>query len=288
MSDKNKHGLGRGLDALFGDDFDDLDIKTLTENHGSDIKEVEISKLVPCPFQPRQIFDEESLNDLTQSIKEKGILQPLLVRKKADKYEIIAGERRWRAAQNAGVKNVPIIEKNLNDAEAFEVALIENIIRQNLTPIEEANGFEKLVKEYHYTHENLSKSVGKSRSYITNSIRLLSLPKSIQNYVNEGKLSASHARTLVGLQNAESLALKIMNRDLNVRQTEDLINRLKNGKTKTEKKIKNADIINIERSLEKIYNVKTQIVLNDKGRGRIVLKYNSFSELENLLNKLEK
>ncbi|MBR2299974.1 MAG: ParB/RepB/Spo0J family partition protein [Alphaproteobacteria bacterium] len=231
MTDK-KHGLGRGLDALFGEEPETLDFNKLMGDVAtpSGIETADIQTLVPCPYQPRKNFDEESLNDLVLSVKEKGILQPLLVRKKNGKFEIIAGERRFRAAQQAGLKEVPIIEKNLSDAEAFEVSLIENIIRQNLNPIEEAEGFEKLIKEYHYTHDTLSKSIGKSRSYISNALRLLGLPNTVQKMLGEGKLSTGHARTLVGLQNAEDLAQKIISKDLSVRQTEDLILRIKEGK----------------------------------------------------------
>ncbi|MBR6409700.1 MAG: ParB/RepB/Spo0J family partition protein [Alphaproteobacteria bacterium] len=288
MSDK-KHGLGRGLDALFGEEPQELDVnKLVNETVGSGIETIDIEKIKPCPYQPRKNFDKESLNDLTQSIKEKGILQPLLVRKKENMYEIVAGERRYRAALNAGLKAVPVIEKNLNDSEAFEVSLIENIIRENLNPIEEANGFDKLVKEYHYTHDTLSKSIGKSRSYISNALRLLNLPKNVQNLVGDGKLSAGHARTLVGLQNAEDLAQKIIVKDLNVRQTEDLILKLKQGKKPKKEKFKPADLQKIEEDLARRYAVKTEVSYNPKGKGKIVLKYNSFSELENLLNKLER
>lgn len=289
MTDK-KHGLGRGLDALFGEEPETLDFNKLMGDVAtpSGIETADIQTLVPCPYQPRKNFDEESLNDLVLSVKEKGILQPLLVRKKNGKFEIIAGERRFRAAQQAGLKEVPIIEKNLSDAEAFEVSLIENIIRQNLNPIEEAEGFEKLIKEYHYTHDTLSKSIGKSRSYISNALRLLGLPNTVQKMLGEGKLSTGHARTLVGLQNAEDLAQKIISKDLSVRQTEDLILRIKEGKKPKKEKIKPENIAEMERNLERKLDVKTEISFNPKGKGRIVLKYNNFNELENLLNKLEK
>ena len=287
---EQKHGLGKGLDALFGEEPADFDLNKLvgeTDSTGG-VETVDIEKIKPCPYQPRKNFDEESLTELVQSVQQKRILQPLLVRKKDDRFEIIAGERRYRAAAQAGLKQVPVIVKDLSDKEAFEVSLIENIVRQNLNPIEEANGFEKLIGEYQYTHETLSKSVGKSRSYISNTVRLLGLPKSVQNLVSDGKLSAGHARNLVGLQNAEEIALKIISKDLSVRQTEDLISKLKEGKKVQKAKIKPEDVQKIEESLSKRLQVKTEVSYNTKGKGKIVLKYNSFFELENLLNKLEK
>jgi len=287
MTDK-KHGLGRGLDALFGEEPETLDFNKLVGETTGGIETVDILKITPCPYQPRKNFDEESLNDLTQSIKEKGILQPLLVRKKNGKFEIVAGERRYRAALKADLKEVPIIEKDLSDAEAFEVSLIENIIRQNLNPIEEANGFKKLMGEYQYTQDALSKSVGKSRSYIANALRLLSLPTNVQTMLGAGDLSIGHARTLIGLQNAEDLAQKIISKDLSVRQTEDLISKIKESKKPKKTKIKPEDVQKIENDLAQRLGVKTEVSYNTKGRGKIVLKYNSFSELENLLNKLEK
>ncbi len=289
MTDK-KHGLGRGLDALFGEEPQELDFNKLVSDGSASggIEMIDIEKIKPCPYQPRKNFDKESLNDLIQSVKEKGILQPLLVRKKDKQFEIVAGERRYRAALSAGLKQVPVIVKDLSDAEAFEVSLIENIIRQNLNPIEEAAGFEKLVKEYHYTHDTLSKSIGKSRSYITNSLRLLNLPDLVKSLIGEGKLSAGHARTLVGVQDAENLAQKIISKDLSVRQTEDLIFKLKEGKKPKKTKFKPADLKEIEDSLSARYAVKTEVSYNTKGKGKIVLKYNSFAELEDLLNKLER
>jgi len=287
MENKTKHGLGRGLDALFGDDFEEFDIKKLTDDEKNSVKEIALSKIEPCPIQPRQTFDEQSLDELTQSVKEKGVLQPLLVRPKNGKFEIVAGERRFRAALAAGLQSVPVIEKDLSDAEAFEVALIENIIRQNLTPIEEASGFEKMINQYQYTHDALSKSVGRSRSYISNALRLLELPQSVQDMVTQGKISASHARTLVGLKDAENLALHIISKDLNVRQTENLVKRAKEHTWPKKPKKENKAITEIEQNLEKIYGVKTRMIFSPTGRGRIILTYTNYTELENLLFKLE-
>ncbi|MBO4294836.1 MAG: ParB/RepB/Spo0J family partition protein [Alphaproteobacteria bacterium] len=287
-----KHGLGRGLDALFGDDSQEFDlVKFVEDTPDSNSKGVEymsVESIMPCEYQPRKTFNDESLKDLTESIRQKGVLQPILVRKKGGAYEIIAGERRFRAAIDAGLNTVPVIRKDLSDAEAFEVALIENMMRENLSPIEEAKGFQKLTQEYQYTHEKLSQSVGKSRSYITNAIRLLDLPMDVQTLVNDKKISAGHARALIGCENAEELAQKVIEKDLSVRQTEDLISRLKNGKKDKTPILKDDDVVRLEQELEVRLNVKTEVSFNQKGKGKIVLKYNNFKELEDLLNKLEK
>ena len=203
-------------------------------------------------------------------------------------FEIVAGERRFRAAIDAGLESVPVIEKDLSDAEAFEVALIENMMRENLSPIEEAKGFQKLIQEYQYTHDALSKSVGKSRSYITNMTRLLNLPLEVQTLINDKKISAGHARALIGLDNAEEIAQKIITKDLSVRQTEDLISRLKSGKKEKIPPVQSSDVLRIEKELEERLAVKTKVSFNKKGKGKIVLQYNNFKELEDLLNKLEK
>lgn len=287
---EQEHGLGRGLSELFGDDEKDFDlVKFVDDIPGqSGIEYLNIESIVPCAYQPRKSFDDESLKELTQSIKEKGVLQPILVRKKGDTFEIVAGERRFRAAIDAGLSAVPVIKKELSDAEAFEVALIENMMRENLSPIEEAKGFQKLIQEYQYTHEDLSKSVGKSRSYITNMTRLLNLPLEVQSLINDKKISAGHARALVGLENAEEIAQKIITKDLNVRQTEDLISKLKSGKKEKTPSVQSSDVLRIEQELKNKLAVETEVRFNKKGKGKIVLKYNNFKELEDLLNKLEK
>ncbi len=285
-----KHGLGRGLDALFGDESEAFDLNKFVsegENQGG-IEKLDISQIMPCPYQPRKSFEEESLKDLTQSIKEKGILQPILVRPKGGAFEIVAGERRYRAAMEAGLDEVPVIKKSLSDAEAFEIALIENIMREDLSPIEEAKGFEKLIKEYHLTHEDISKSVGKSRSYISNTMRLLDLPLKVQHMVSDKKISTGHARALIGLQNAEELADKIVLKELSVRQTEDLISHIKEGKKPKSRVITNEKQNELGIELGRVLGVKTEIYFAQNGRGRIVLKFKNYDELENLLNRLEK
>lgn len=287
---EQKHGLGRGLDALFGDENEAFDLNKFVQSaeKEGDVESLDIQKIVPCAYQPRQTFDEESLKELAESIRQKGILQPILVRQKSDAhFEIVAGERRYRAAIEAGLDKIPVIKKDLSDAEAFEIALIENMMRENLNPIEEAKGFEKLVNEYHITHDNLAKSIGKSRSYITNTLRLLMLPLSVQNMVSDKKISTGHARALVGLQNAEDMAQKIVSKDLSVRQTEDLICRSKERKKGKYRPVKNPNEKELELQLGHVLGVETEIHFSDAGKGKIVLKFNNFDELENLLNKLE-
>ncbi len=283
---EQKHGLGRGLDALFGDDSEtfNLDNLVLSENNQT----LPVEKIKVCTSQPRQDFNEEGLEELAQSISQKGILEPILVRPKGDFFEIVAGERRYRAALKANLKEVPVIQKELSDCEAFEISMIENLMRKNLNPIEEANGFHTLTEEFSLTHENISKSIGKSRSYITNSLRLLELPKSVQDYVSQGKLTIGHVRPLIGLENAEEIALQIIAKNLSVRQTEDLINTIKNGKKEKKVFTPSDDVLKLQEELTRRYNVKTQISFNKKGKGKIVLSYNNFVELEELLAKLER
>ena len=196
MSVNKKHGLGRGLEALLGDDDLNFSLDNINTGDSSDtgIKMVSIDNLYPSRYQPRKEFNQEALDALVCSIKEKGVLQPLLVRKHGDKYEIIAGERRWRASKIANIKEVPVIEKDLSNQEVLEVALIENLLREDLSIIEEAEGYSRLITEFSHTHEALSQIIGKSRSYITNTLRLLTLPITVQEYVKNGSLSAGHAK----------------------------------------------------------------------------------------------
>lgn len=293
MAAQNKHGLGRGLEALFGDDdFDlNLDLNTSGISVKSGVQDIPVSKLTAGKYQPRQNFDNEALEALAESVKEKGVLQPILVRKLATGYEIIAGERRFRAAQKAGLTKVPVIIKEMDDNEVLEVALIENIVRQDLTAIEEALGFEQLMQQFSYTQEKLSKVVGKSRSYIANSLRLLSLPQDVQDLVNNGKLTSGHARTLVGNENASSIANQIISEGLNVRQAENLASALKQeaplNTIKKEKKVKDVELQTIEKDLTQKIGLKVQINAGKNGKGKIILNYNDISQLENIINKLE-
>lgn len=292
MSINKKHGLGRGLEALLGEDdlaFSLDDIKT--ENIvGTGIKMVDIDSLTPSPYQPRKNFNPEALNALVNSIKEKGVLQPLLVRKTDNKYEIIAGERRWRAAKEAGIKEVPVIEKSFDNQETLEVALIENLLRENLSVIEEAEGFNRLITEFSHTHDALSQIIGKSRSYITNTLRLLTLPATVQEMIKNNVLTAGHARTLVGMENAEELAQKIITKNLTVRQTEDMINKIKNHELNQINRAikKDPNIKEIEKNVSKILGLKVKINSAKDNTGKITIAYNNPSELNSILEKLEK
>lgn len=299
-TNNKKFGLGRGLEALLGDedinlnlDDETTDVSSFVENtvFKSEKNEIKISDIVPCSFQPRTEFDRDALESLAQSIKEKGVLQPLLVRKKDDKYEIIAGERRWRAAQLAGLEKVPAIVKNLSDSETLEIALIENLQRENLSAIEEAEGLNRLMSEYEYTQETIGKVIGKSRSYIANTLRLLSLPEEIKQLVKENKLSAGHARALIGCENSVELANKIVKEGLSVREAETLAANAKGFNVKNiapkEPKPVDRDLEKIMADLEEKLKLKVKINAGKKGKGSITLHYNTPAELSSLLDILE-
>lgn len=299
-TNNKKFGLGRGLEALLGDeeinlnlDDETTDVSSFVENtvFKSEKNEIKISDIVQCSFQPRTEFDRDALESLAQSIKEKGVLQPLLVRKKNDKYEIIAGERRWRAAQLAGLEKVPAIVKDLSDSETLEIALIENLQRENLSAIEEAEGLNRLMNEYEYTQEVIGKVIGKSRSYIANTLRLLGLPEEIKQLVKENKLSAGHARALIGCENAIELANKIVKEGLSVREAETLAANakgfsVKNIATKEPKPV-DRDLEKIMADLEEKLKLKVKINAGKKGKGSITLHYNTPAELSSLLDILE-
>ena len=276
-----RKSLGRGLGALLGDDV-------LEENNNTQSDDsINIEDIVVSKYQPRTEFDKEALEALALSIKEKGVLQPLLVRKVDNKYEIIAGERRWRAAKQAGLKKVPVIIKKLNDKEVLEAALVENILRENLSAIEEAEGFQRLIDEFSHTQEALSQIVCKSRSHIANTLRLLSLPKDVQDLVKNGNISAGHARALVGIDNAYDIAQKIIAKNLSVRQVEDIIAKQKENKPNKAKSIKNNDILDIEQNLNKNLGFRIKITPNKQGGGKIVLQYSSVAELDMIIDTLE-
>ena len=292
MSANKKHGLGRGLEALLGDD--DLSFNLDSINTGDTIekgvKNVNINDLSPSKYQPRKEFNQEALDALVNSIKEKGVLQPLLVRKNGDKYEIIAGERRWRASTIAGLTEVPVIEKELNNQEVLEVALIENLLREDLSAIEEAEGYNRLITEFSHTHEALSQVIGKSRSYITNTLRLLNLPLTVQEMIKNNTLTAGHARVLIGLENAEEIAQKIVSKGLTVRQTEEYVNNLKNGAlNKISKAIrKNQSIKELEKGLTRTIGLNVKINAKDEDKGKVTIEYKTTSELNSILELLEK
>lgn len=276
--------LGKGLSFLMGEDY--LGQNT-PEGNKEKIQTVSINLLKPGRFQPRRVFDENALDDLVKSIQKKGVLQPLLVRPQPlGEYEIIAGERRYRASQKAGLQQVPVIIKDFNDKDALEVALIENLQRENLNPLEEAEAYIRLLKEYQYTQETLAEVLGKSRSYIANMMRLVELPEKIKELLESKQLTAGHARALLGVKKAENLALEVINKGLTVRETEKLADKNKNP---TQKRIKmqekDEDIRSLEGDLSHKLGMKVQIKWNGK-KGTLSLKYNSVEQLQKVLEKL--
>ena len=300
MSSKSerKKGLGRGLSSFLDvDGFDDIVERKKDEDEGKSSSNnssyLPIEHLVPNLNQPRKDFPTDELNSLASSIEETGIIQPILVRKNNDIYEIVAGERRWRAAQIAKIHEVPVLIKELTDEEVVKISIIENIQRVDLNPIEEANSYKQLMQDFGYTQEKVSASLGKSRSYIANSLRLLSLPESIIIFLNEGKLTSGHARALVGVKNSEFLARKIIKESLSVRDIENIV---KKGTYKSNDTIKkdtsfkkDVDTINLEQDLKLALGLKTSIDHNENsGGGRIVIKYKDLEQLDIFCSKIMK
>ena len=285
--------LGRGLSALLGEKPGDL--KGHNNDSGKDTADlgfsmVPIEFLVPSLLQPRKSFAQEELESLANSIKERGILQPILVRKSGERggeFEIIAGERRWRGAQLAGIHEVPVIIKHLRDEEVLQVALIENIQRADLNALEEALGYRQLIDEFEHTQESLSRILGKSRSHIANFLRLLTLPNSIKNYLKDGKITAGHARTLVGVENATDIANKIIGDQLNVRQAEGLVKSQKKPPPKTTdpQYHKDSDTLALERSLSDSLGLSVVIGFDGRG-GRVTIKYDSLDQLDDIIGRL--
>lgn len=273
-----KRGLGRGLNALISTMED-------TQNDKSGVLMLKINDVEPREGQPRKHFDDEKLTQLAESIKQHGIIQPIIVKKEDDMYKIIAGERRWRAAKIAGVKTIPAIEKNISSKEVMEIALIENLQREDLNPIEEAEAYDKLIKEYEMTQEALSNILGKSRPAITNSLRLLMLPEKIKKYVVSGDISSGHARTILGIDNEElrvSLAEEIMKNGLSVRATEELVRKVAMPKKKASIREVDNNILELENKLKEALKTKVKLFANKK-RGKITIEYYSNEELERLL-----
>ncbi len=280
----SKKGLGRGLSSLMGDT---KDISTQTETSNQETK-ISIANLKPSPSQPRRLFDKNSINELAESIKSKGLVQPILVRpspKEPGIYEIIAGERRWRAAQIAQLHEVPAVIRKLDDVEALEIAIIENVQRSDLSPIEEAAGYKRLIKNHGHTQEALSEIVGKSRSHIANIIRLLSLPQSIQDMISEGKISSGHARAIMNSAFPEQLAEKIVNENLSVRAAEELVKQKKPGVKKI--KLKDPDTVDLENNLTAKLGLNVSIDHKGKKGGSIKIEYKSLDQLELVTSKLK-
>jgi len=287
---KNK-GLGRGLSALLDStDKEYANIRT-ADNMGD--RNLPIEFLVPNPYQPRFYFNKDKSADLITSIRDRGILQPLLVRQRGDRdeYEIIAGERRWRAAQVAGLHEVPVLIREMTDSEALEIALIENIQRHDLSPVEEAMGYRRLMDEFHHTQEQLGHIVGKSRSHIANLLRLLVLPEKVRQLVVEGKLSMGHARALITAEDAETLAVKIIREGLSVRQTELLVKkgRVKprsKSSTKSSSQAKDADTIALENDLSRTLGLTVIIDFKGNERGELRVQYKSLEQLDDICRRL--
>jgi ParB family chromosome partitioning protein len=286
-----KKGLGKGLAALIGDldeKSNDQGTKINTEV-ANDQTNVPIEFLVPNRDQPRKNFSETSLDELSQSIKQKGILLPILVRPLSDKeFQIIAGERRWRAAQKAGLNEVPVIIKNFNEVEVLEIGLIENMQRENLSAIEEALGFEKLQKEYNYTQENLSKILSKSRAYVANALRLLSLPHKVQQLVQNGDLSSGHARDLIVLADPLPVAKFAIKKGMSVRQLESYVSYLKKDKKSKQASVsqKSPDTLMLEKKLTDNLGLSVQIDEGKGEKGEIKIKYLSYDQLNFICDKL--
>jgi ParB family chromosome partitioning protein len=284
-----KKGLGKGLAALIGEAEDpNLSKSEIKEINESKSNEIPIEFLFPNKNQPRKIFDQEKINELSQSIKQKGLILPILVKKIDEKnYQIIAGERRWRASQKAGLHNVPVIIKNLDDKEILEIALIENMQREDLNPIEEAEGITRLQEEYQYTQEELAKILGKSRPQISNTIRLLKLPHKVQEFVQNKSLSAGHARTLVGVEQAYSIAQIAIKKDMNVRQLETYIAYIKNKKNKKRgNKLKDPNILSLENEITQMLGLSTKIEQRGNEKGKLEIFYNNLEQFNDLLKKL--
>ena len=271
---KIKKGLGRGLSSLIGE----TKVEQTT-------KKLSISELYPNKFQPRKIFDEDNLNDLEKSIKERGIIQPIIVRKsdESTKYEIIAGERRWLAAQKAGLHEVPVVVTEADDLKSLEFAIVENVQRTDLNPLEEAQGYQRLINDFSYDQEKVSKFIGKSRSYITNCLRILTLPKDVLNLIESKKLSAGHAKILVGLSNASFVAQKIIEKKLSVRQSENFVKIFKN-KSFTKKSQSDANIKNLENSIIEKIGLNVTIKNNRKNKGTITFSYTDINQLNKLID----
>ena len=279
MDSRFKKGLGRGLSSLLGEN---TDIKNETSK-------VAIKDIVRNKFQPRKNFSKENLDELTNSIKEQGIIQPIVVRpdnSEEGKFEIIAGERRWLASQNAGLHEVPVVILKADDEKSLEIAIIENVQRQNLNPIEESRGYKRLIDEFNYDQEKLSKFIGKSRSYITNSLRLLSLPEEVLLMLEKGNLTSGHARALIGVHDAIRIAKKIVENQLSVRQTESLTRKYKNQKLKLIHK-KDSNILDLQKLLEEKTGLNISITNKKNNSGSISFDYNDLEQLDRIIKSIK-
>jgi ParB family chromosome partitioning protein len=287
MPKKQRAALGQGLEALIP--LDGFLEGKVTER---DIIQLAVDRLIPSPYQPRRLFDEDSLADLSLSIKEKGVIQPLIVRPAADnRYEIVAGERRWRAAQMAGYSKVPAIVRNMSDSESLEIALIENLQRENLNPLDTAEAYETLIKKFSYTHEVLAQRIGKDRTSITNHLRLLKLPDPIKQEVRQDRLSMGHARTLLAVEHLPtqlSLSQRTIKRKLSVRELERIVQNFKAKQhgPESQPKTKDPNLKYLEAKLSHHFATKVTVRKNSSGSGRLELHFHSQEELDRLLEAI--
>ena len=289
MVDDSRSRLGRGLAALMGDVVNETKpAETARQHH----RRVPIEYLKPNPRNPRRSFKDEDLDELAASIKERGIIQPVLVRSVAgtkDAYEIIAGERRWRAAQRAGLHDIPIVPLEATDSEALELAIIENVQRTDLNALEEAGGYERLVSEFAHSHEDIGRMVGKSRSHVSNTLRLLKLPDAVKAYISAGEISAGAARMLVGAADPEGMAREIVERGLNVRQVEALAKQRARGPDKSKRRgeeTKSVDVLALERRLADALGLA--VTLSERGDGGVLhIHYRSLDQLDDVVRRLE-
>ena len=273
-----KKGLGRGLSSLIGES------KVETSNG-----KLLLSEIVPNRYQPRKNFDDDSLDDLSKSIKERGVIQPIIVRKSKlenSKYEIIAGERRWLAARKAGLHDIPVIITDVDDLKSLEFAIVENVQRNDLNPLEEAQGYKRLIDEFFYDQQKVSQFIGKSRSYITNSLRILSLPQEVLNFVENKKISVGHAKILVGLDNAEFIANKIIEKKLSVRQAENFVKIFKK-KPSFKNREKDPNINDLERSIIDKTGLNVSIKNNKKNKGTITFAYHDGDQLNKIIDVIK-
>ena len=283
---KKRKGLGRGLSALFGDDKNEN--KPKTKNIASNTKAL-IGDLTRNPYQPRQIFNEEKLQELAESIKKNGVIQPVAVRSdksNESKYQIVAGERRWLAAQKAGLHEIPIVILDLDDNESLEVAIVENIQRDDLNPIEEAKAYERLSKEFNYDHERIARFMSKSRSHVSNTLRLLTLPSDVIAMIEEGSITAGQARPLVGVANATNIAEQIVTKKLSARSVESLV-RTNKGPQKAGQIRVDANVLEEQRQMEENLGMRVDIVNKKNNSGRLTINYKNLEQFE-LISKLLK
>ncbi len=284
---QGSRGLGRGLSALLGEDEPDT-AREQNSDTGARPRTLPIAFLKPNPLQPRRTFRDEDLRDLATSIREKGVLQPILVRpmERPDSFEIVAGERRWRAAQLAKLHEVPVIIRTLSDSQSLEIAIVENVQRADLNAIEEAGAYQELMSRFHYTQEQLSDVIGKSRSHIANTLRLLKLPDSVRGMIAAGQLSAGHARTLVGAPDPEGLAREILTGALNVRQAEQKAKAPKGGGSSATPRAKDADTKALETSISNSLGMNVKIEHQGERGGTVKIHYRNLEQLDEIMRRL--